>query len=120
MRGSDNAWFLLYFFRGVENIRGQWGEGVIECLWTKRALDFIIRFLEYGILTSTDRALYDCGMKAYEEVLKPYHGFPVSTVVTLAFNFAPHRETLLLSVTNRMACQIPRLHALLSCFVFFV
>lgn len=83
-------------YRGIENIRGRWGDGVIECLWTKRALDFILRFLEYGILTNTNQSLHHSATKAYQEVLKPYHGLVVSTVATLAFNLAPKREDFLM------------------------
>lgn len=79
----------------LEEIQGQWGEGIVELLWTKRALDFITRLLDYGIIRYLDKTFYECATLAYEEVLKPYHGFLVSGIVTLAFNLAPTRERFL-------------------------
>lgn len=67
----------------------------MEVLWTKRALDFIMRFLDYGILKHTDQSLSHCASMAYNEVLKPYHGFMVSSIVTLAFKLAPTRKNFI-------------------------
>lgn len=79
----------------VEEVRGKWGEGLVELLWTKRALDFITRFLDYGMFKRLEKSLHECASTAYNEVLKPYHGLLVSTIVRLAFNLAPTRETFI-------------------------
>lgn len=81
--------------KNIGDIRGKWGEGIVEVLWTKRALDFILRFLNSAMLIDTQQSLSHAASVAYAEVLKPYHGFMVSSIVTLAFKLAPSRKNFI-------------------------
>ncbi|XP_013381773.1 pleckstrin homology domain-containing family A member 8 [Lingula anatina] len=62
-------------------------------LWLKRALHFIKEFL--GELVSGEQDLTKAATKAYERSLKPYHGWVVRGVFSLAAKAAPYREEFL-------------------------
>ncbi|CBZ50136.1 hypothetical protein NCLIV_006120 [Neospora caninum Liverpool] len=79
---------------GVAFLRKDANNGVKNLLWMKRALDFIVGFLENVIFKMKDKTAKECATEVYQCVLKPYHGFMVSNVVSLAFNLCPSREDL--------------------------
>ncbi|PFH35398.1 glycolipid transfer protein GLTP [Besnoitia besnoiti] len=79
---------------GVAFLRKDANNGVKNLLWMKRALDFIIGFLENVIFKMKGKTAKECATEVYQCVLKPYHGFMVSNVVSLAFNLCPTREEL--------------------------
>eukprot|EP00922_Rhytidocystis_sp_ex-Travisia-forbesii_P041202 GHVS01061518.1.p1 GENE.GHVS01061518.1~~GHVS01061518.1.p1 ORF type:complete len:243 (-),score=38.49 GHVS01061518.1:564-1292(-) len=81
--------------RGVQDIRKDSTSGVKNLLWMKRALDFIISFLELLMLGDPESSSKACATKAYDKVLKDYHGWLVSNMVTMSFNLCPAREKLL-------------------------
>lgn len=59
-------------------------------LWLKRALQFIVVFLE-EVLTG-EQDLVKCAKKAYEASLKRYHGWMVQGVFSLAMKAVPYRK----------------------------
>lgn len=76
--------------KGLEWCRYTPDNGVLKLLWLKRALDFILRFVDYSLLKG--EKIQVAGRTAYSEVLKPYHGMLVKTLVNLAFSLAPSRD----------------------------
>eukprot|EP00922_Rhytidocystis_sp_ex-Travisia-forbesii_P041199 GHVS01061511.1.p1 GENE.GHVS01061511.1~~GHVS01061511.1.p1 ORF type:complete len:185 (-),score=6.70 GHVS01061511.1:125-679(-) len=88
--------------RGVQDIRKDSTSGVKNLLWMKRALDFIISFLELLMLGDPESSSKVCATKAYDKVLEDYHGnhhvcvragcntftlcWLVSNMVTMSFN----------------------------------
>jgi hypothetical protein len=75
----------------LEAIRRARKECALTCaLWMARALLFVARFgsrlIERPGSTPTDVA-----KEVYLEVLRPYHGFFVANIVSLAFSLAPSR-----------------------------
>eukprot|EP00922_Rhytidocystis_sp_ex-Travisia-forbesii_P041204 GHVS01061520.1.p2 GENE.GHVS01061520.1~~GHVS01061520.1.p2 ORF type:complete len:224 (-),score=35.78 GHVS01061520.1:1404-2075(-) len=81
--------------RGVQVIRKDSTSGVKNLLWMKRALDFIMSFLELLMLGDPDISSKVCATQAYDKVLKDYHGWLVSNMVTMSFNLCPTRGNLL-------------------------
>lgn len=81
--------------RTHDQVRSDSKSGIVEILWTKRSLDFILRFLDYGLVRHTDESLQRCASMAYTQVLKPYHSLMVSGIVTLALSLTPTREMFL-------------------------
>ncbi|PHJ26090.1 glycolipid transfer [Cystoisospora suis] len=79
---------------GVNALRKDSECGVKNLLWMKRALDFVVGFLENVIFKMKGQSAKECATDVYKRVLKPYHGFMVSNVVTLAFGLCPTREEL--------------------------
>ncbi|KEP63309.1 UNVERIFIED_CONTAM: glycolipid transfer protein GLTP [Hammondia hammondi] len=79
---------------GVAYLRKDANNGVKNLLWMKRALDFIVGFLENATFKMKDKTAKECATEVYQCVLKPYHGFMVSHIVSLAFNLCPSREDL--------------------------
>eukprot|EP00920_Eleutheroschizon_duboscqi_P037770 GHVT01090436.1.p1 GENE.GHVT01090436.1~~GHVT01090436.1.p1 ORF type:complete len:170 (-),score=41.57 GHVT01090436.1:811-1320(-) len=79
---------------GVAQVRKNKRSGVVSLLWMKRALHFILTFLEKTILSGAHRSAYENAREAYEFVLKPYHGWLVANVVVVAFNLCPTKEQL--------------------------
>eukprot|EP00920_Eleutheroschizon_duboscqi_P037766 GHVT01090428.1.p1 GENE.GHVT01090428.1~~GHVT01090428.1.p1 ORF type:complete len:135 (-),score=20.58 GHVT01090428.1:247-651(-) len=87
--------FLVWFMSsGINKIRYNKKSGIVSLLWMKRALDFILQFLEKLMITGLEKTSYDNAREAYEFVLKPYHGWLVANIVIVAFNLCPTREQL--------------------------
>ena len=66
---------------GVDKVRRKQNTATVGCLWLMRTISFITRLLE---LLSDEAKLpaHECARSAYAVVLKPYHGFIISGVVT--------------------------------------
>lgn len=81
--------------QGVDILRKDSNSGVKNLLWMNRALNFIVTFLEKCMITDCEKSSKQCATEAYNDILKPYHGIIVSSVVTMAFNLCPSREQLM-------------------------
>ncbi|XP_046841482.1 glycolipid transfer protein-like isoform X3 [Xenia sp. Carnegie-2017] len=67
-------------------------------LWLKRALSFILVFLE-EVLTG-EQDLTKCAKKAYESTLKKYHGWMVQSIFSLAMKAVPYRKDFIKKLGN--------------------
>lgn len=79
---------------GKDKVRYDKASATIGALWLMRAVLFNTRFVEL----LTEAARHDaahCAKTAYAEVLKPYHGFLISGVVSMAMGMVPSRESLI-------------------------
>jgi hypothetical protein len=75
----------------LDVIRRKRKESALACaLWMSRALLFVARFgsrlIERPGSTPTEVA-----KEVYTEVLRPYHGFIIASIVSMAFSLAPSR-----------------------------
>lgn len=77
---------------GISRMRKDQNSGVRGMLWMKRALDFIFSLIRNMYGTMKDATSKECALEAYDRILKPYHSFLVSHVVSLAFSLAPSKE----------------------------
>lgn len=77
---------------GIPRMRKDQQSGVRGMLWMKRALDFVFSLLCNMFGSMKDASAKECALEAYDRILKPYHSFFVSHVVSLAFSLAPSRE----------------------------
>ena len=66
------------------------GSALVCALWMSRALLFIGRF-GAALISTPGAAPPDVAKAVYDAVLRPYHGFLVASVVSLAFSLAPSR-----------------------------
>ncbi|XP_070505948.1 uncharacterized protein [Chironomus tepperi] len=69
-------------------------------LWLKRALELIERFFYYvmtdpDIIAQKSDSLQPMIVRAYNEVLKPYHGFLLQQTFSMLNRWIPNRKTLL-------------------------
>lgn len=80
--------------RGLEEMKQDRYCGTVRLLWTKRAMEFIYKFLEKTFISMIDSTAKDAAAATYDEVLKPYHGWVVANLVTLVFSLCPTREQL--------------------------
>eukprot|EP00326_Haptolina_ericina_P007043 CAMPEP_0181208404 /NCGR_PEP_ID=MMETSP1096-20121128/22099_1 /TAXON_ID=156174 ORGANISM="Chrysochromulina ericina, Strain CCMP281" /NCGR_SAMPLE_ID=MMETSP1096 /ASSEMBLY_ACC=CAM_ASM_000453 /LENGTH=207 /DNA_ID=CAMNT_0023299465 /DNA_START=31 /DNA_END=654 /DNA_ORIENTATION=+ len=81
--------------------------GTKSLLWLNRAASFICRLLR---LLSEGMESNDAAYKAYEEVLKPFHGWMTQQVVGNAVSLGPARAKIfeLLDLTPELAAeQVP-------------
>ncbi|KAJ7353920.1 hypothetical protein OS493_031367 [Desmophyllum pertusum] len=65
-------------------------------LWLKRAMQFIIVFLEEVLKGEPD--LVKCAKKAYEGSLKKFHGWIVQGIFSLAMKAVPYRKDFIASL----------------------
>lgn len=84
--------------RGVDYIRKDHNAGVKNLLWMKRALDFIISFMEKCILGDPTLTSKECAREVYNRILQPYHGWTLGSLIKMAFNLCPSRDTLLIKL----------------------
>ncbi|KAL8452069.1 hypothetical protein Emed_001610 [Eimeria media] len=77
---------------GVARMRKDEQSGVRGMLWMKRALDFILSLICNMFGTMKEATSKECALEAYNRILKPYHSFFVSHIVSLAFTLAPSKE----------------------------
>lgn len=77
---------------GISRMRKDQHSGVRGMLWMKRALDFIFSLICNMFGSMKDASAKECALEAYDRILKPYHSFLVSHIVSLAFNLAPSKE----------------------------
>ncbi|XP_028416687.1 glycolipid transfer protein-like [Dendronephthya gigantea] len=67
-------------------------------LWLKRALSFILVFLQ-EVLTG-EQDLTKCAKAAYEGTLKKYHGWMVQSIFSLAMKAVPYRKDFIQKLGN--------------------
>lgn len=77
---------------GISRMRKDQHSGVRGMLWMKRALDFIFSLICNMFGSMKDATSKECALEAYDRILKPYHSFLVSHIVSLAFSLAPSKE----------------------------
>ncbi|KAL8426953.1 hypothetical protein Efla_004506 [Eimeria flavescens] len=77
---------------GISRMRKDERSGVRGMLWMQRALDFIISLICNMFGTMKESTSKECALDAYDKILKPYHSFFVSHIVSLAFSLAPSKE----------------------------
>ena len=70
---------------------------VMALLWSKRAMDFIVTFVE--LLIENKMTPSECSSKIYQEKLKPYHGWFTSKIVGTAMGMCPTREDIMKKFT---------------------
>ena len=66
---------------------------VMALLWSKRAMDFIVTFVERLIDGKSTPS--ECSSQVYREKLKPYHGWFTSKIVGTAMGMCPTREDII-------------------------
>lgn len=83
---------------GKEKVRANKASGIVSLLWAKRAVSFIMTYLEF-LATKPDWGAAQCAQKTYELVLMKYHGWFTSKMVSAAMNLAPSREDIFVKLT---------------------
>lgn len=78
---------------GRDKVRVDKSTGVIGMLWAKRAVQFIMVFLEL-LGSRPDLAAGACARETYERVLSKYHGWLTSKAVGSVMGLAPSREDI--------------------------
>lgn len=74
------------------------GSATDALLWLKRALSFILVFLEEVLKGQQDLTV--CANTAYESTLKKYHNFLVKGIFALAVRAVPTREGFFKTLSN--------------------
>ncbi|SBS85327.1 glycolipid transfer protein, putative [Plasmodium ovale] len=93
--------YNLKKYESIEMLKKDLDNGITNFLWMKRAIEFMVVFLEKCYITKYSSTLNICAKEAYEEVLKNYHGYMTSHIVKLALKLSPTREKL----TERLGFQ---------------
>jgi hypothetical protein len=78
---------------GRHVVRGDKTSGVVSMLWAKRAVQFIMTYLEL-LGTRDDLTAPKCAQLTYETVLMKYHGWFTSKAITAVMSLAPSREDI--------------------------
>ncbi|CRG96707.1 glycolipid transfer protein, putative [Plasmodium gallinaceum] len=86
--------YNLKKYENLEKLKKDMDNGLINFMWMKRALEFIVVFLEKCYVTKSSSKLNICAQEAYEEVLKSYHGYITVNLVKLGIKLSPSRENL--------------------------
>ncbi|CAG9480501.1 glycolipid transfer protein, putative [Plasmodium vivax] len=81
-------------YPNLQKLKNDTDNGIVDFLWMKRTIEFIVIFLEKCYVTNCTSKLNVCARDAYDQVLKAYHGFATGKVVTLALKLSPSREAL--------------------------
>ncbi|KAI4839394.1 glycolipid transfer protein [Plasmodium brasilianum] len=86
--------YNLKKYQSIHKLKRDLNNGIINFLWMKRTIEFIVIFLEKCYITNYSSKLSACAMDAYDEVLKSYHGYMTRNIVKLALKLSPSREVL--------------------------
>ncbi|CDU17560.1 hypothetical protein YYC_02610 [Plasmodium yoelii 17X] len=86
--------YNLNKYESIDKLKTDADNGIINFLWMKRTIEFIVVFLEKCYVTNYSSKLNICAMQAYDEVLKKYHGCITSNIVKLALKLSPSRDKL--------------------------
>uniref|UniRef100_A0A0G4HPA5 Glycolipid transfer protein domain-containing protein n=1 Tax=Chromera velia CCMP2878 TaxID=1169474 RepID=A0A0G4HPA5_9ALVE len=78
---------------GRDKVRADKKTGTIGILWAKRAVQFVSTYLGL-LIDKPEQTSGACASETYEKVLKPYHSWMVSGVVSMALSMAPSREQI--------------------------
>ena len=76
--------------RPVDKLRYDRKSALVCALWISRALLFVARFGS-RLIQTPGASPAAVAKEVYLEVLRPYHGFFVANIVSLAFSLAPSR-----------------------------
>jgi hypothetical protein len=99
--------------RGKDKTSGSFG-----LLWTKRSASMISKLLFY-LATREDMDAGKCCRKAYEETIKPYHGWFVAKGTQLAMSQAPDKTTMFnkLGISSNREPALDAVKALDACLM---
>jgi hypothetical protein len=78
---------------GRHVIRSDKGSGTVGMLWAKRAVSFIVMYLEL-LGTRDDLTAPKCAQLTYETVLMKYHGWFTSKAISAVMNLAPSKQDI--------------------------
>ncbi|KAH9256662.1 hypothetical protein BASA81_005166 [Batrachochytrium salamandrivorans] len=78
---------------GKDKVRVNKASGIVSLLWAKRAVTFILTYLDF-LGTKPDWSAGQCAQQTYEVVLKRYHGWLTAKMVGAAMGLAPSREDI--------------------------
>jgi len=79
--------------RGRHEVRNDRSSGIVGLLWAKRAVAFVVMYVE--LLGSTpDITAGECAQATYDKILAPYHGWLTSKFVSTVMGLAPGREDI--------------------------
>ncbi|GAW80222.1 glycolipid transfer protein [Plasmodium gonderi] len=81
-------------YQNLQKLKSDKDNGIVNFLWMKRAIEFIVIFLEKCYVTNSTSKLNVCAMDTYDQVLKNYHGYATGKIVKLALKLSPSREVL--------------------------
>lgn len=74
-------------------IRSDKNSGTVGMLWAKRAVNFIVMYLEL-LATRDDLTAPKCAQLTYETVLMKYHGWFTSKAISAVMNLAPSKQDI--------------------------
>jgi len=78
---------------GRHAVRADKTSGVIGVLWAKRAVNFIVMYLDL-LATRDDLTAPKCAQLTYETVLMKYHGWLTSKAIGAVMSLAPSRQEI--------------------------
>jgi hypothetical protein len=78
---------------GRHKVRADKTSGVIGMLWAKRAVQFIVMYLEL-LATRDDLTAPKCAQQTYEVVLMKYHGWFTSKAISAVMGLAPSKQEI--------------------------
>jgi hypothetical protein len=79
--------------RGRHEVRNDRSSGTVGLLWAKRAVAFVVMYVEL-LGTDSNISAGECAQKTYETILMPYHGWLTSKFVSTVMYLAPTREDI--------------------------
>ena len=74
-------------------IRSDKASGTVGMLWAKRAVTFIVSYLDL-LATRDDLTAPKCAQLTYETVLMKYHGWFTSKAISAVMNLAPSKDDI--------------------------
>lgn len=99
----------------VEKLRHDRKSALVCALWISRALLFVARFGS-RLIQTPGASPATVAKEVYLEVLRPYHGFLIANVVSLAFSLAPPR----IEFFSRMSTKEEEAREELDAFIKYV
>jgi len=82
---------------GKDKVRTDKTTGIIGMLWAKRAVQFIMVYLDL-LGTRPDLNSSQCARQTYDTVLAKYHGWFTSKAIGAAMGMAPARDEIFLKL----------------------
>ena len=78
---------------GKAAVRADKSSGTIGVLWAKRAVNFIVMYLDL-VATRDDLTASKCAQLTYETVLMKYHGWFTSKAISAVMGLAPSKQDI--------------------------
>lgn len=91
--------------RSLATVRADRHSGTLGLLWAKRAVEFIMMYLEL-LATKKDLTSSQCARTTYESVLMKYHGWITSKLVSASMSLAPTREDIFLKLGLKADAEV--------------